>query len=175
MPVILVTGFGRFPGAPINPTATLVARLERSRRPALAHLRIATHVFATRYAAVDCELPALIVRENPDAILLFGVATKAKRLRIELLARNRASVLFPDAGGAKPATTMIAGRPVLARWSILPRNACWQRLVRQGFVPPYRATPALISATTPIGARSKRRRVRTARASSHSCTSRHCA
>ena len=108
MPVILVTGFGRFPGAPINPTAALVARLERSRRPAFADLRIAAHVFATRYAAVDQELPALIAREKPDAIVLFGVATKAKRLRLELVARNRASVLFPDAGGAKPATTMIA-------------------------------------------------------------------
>lgn len=108
MPVILATGFGRFPGAPINPTAALVARLERSRRPALAGLRVATHVFATRYAAVDQELPALIARERPDAILLFGVATKAKRLRVELVARNRASVLLPDAGGAKPAATMIA-------------------------------------------------------------------
>jgi pyroglutamyl-peptidase len=108
MPVILVTGFGRFPGAPINPTAALVARLERSRRPALADLRIATHVFATRYAAVDHELPALLAREKPDAILLFGVATKTKRLRLELIARNRASVLLPDAGGVKPATTMIA-------------------------------------------------------------------
>lgn len=108
MPVILVTGFGRFPGAPINPTAALVDRLERSRRPALADLRIATHVFATRYAAVDHELPVLIAREKPDAIVMFGVATKAKRLRLELIARNRASVLFPDAGGAKPATTMIS-------------------------------------------------------------------
>lgn len=109
MPVILVTGFGRSPGASINPTAALVARLERSRRPALADLRIAAHVFATRYAAVDHELPALITREKPDAIVLFGVATKAKRLRLELIARNRASVLFPDAGGAKPAATTIAG------------------------------------------------------------------
>lgn len=109
MQVILVTGFGRFPGAPINPTAALVVRLERSRRPALADLRIAAHVFATRYAAVDHELPALIAREKPDAIMLFGVASKAKRLRLELIARNRASVLYPDAGGAKPATTMIAG------------------------------------------------------------------
>jgi pyroglutamyl-peptidase len=108
MATILVTGFGRFPGAPINPTAALVARLKRSRRPALADIRIATHVFATSYAAVDHELPALIAREKPDAIVLFGVATKAKCLRIELLARNRASALFPDAGGAKPNIATIA-------------------------------------------------------------------
>ncbi len=103
MTAILVTGFGRFPGAPINPTIALIAALKRRRRPALAELRLATHVFATRYAAVDRDLPALIAREKPDAIVLFGVAAKAKRLRIELFARNRASVLFPDAGGTKPA------------------------------------------------------------------------
>ena len=40
--------------------------------------------------------------------MLFGVATRAKRLRLELIARNRAAVLFPDAGGAKPATAAIA-------------------------------------------------------------------
>jgi pyroglutamyl-peptidase len=108
MTAILVTGFGRFPGEPINPTIALIAALKRRRRPALAGLRLATHVFATRYAAVDRELPALIARETPDAIVLFGVAAKAKRLRIELFARNRASVLFPDAGGTKPAGAAIA-------------------------------------------------------------------
>ena len=108
MPVILVTGFGSFPGAPVNPTVALLDRLKCARRPALADVRIATHVFATRYAIVDRELPALIAREAPDAVVLFGVATRAKRLRLELIARNRAAVLFPDAGGAKPATAAIA-------------------------------------------------------------------
>lgn len=108
MTAVLVTGFGRFPGVPFNPTAGLVARLERSRRAACVGLRMTTHVFATRYPAVDEELPKLIVRERPDAVLLFGVASRAKSIRIELFARNRASVLFPDAGGARPASATIA-------------------------------------------------------------------
>ena len=83
MATILVTGFGRFPGVPINPTVGLVARLGRSRRAALSGVRIKTHVFATRYAAVDDELPALIAREQPDAVVLLGVAARAKNLRIE--------------------------------------------------------------------------------------------
>lgn len=97
---LLVTGFGRFPGAPINPTAALVASLARSPLLRRAELRIATHVFATRYAAVDAELPALIARARPDALIMFGVALRAKHVRIELFARNRKSVLFPDASGA---------------------------------------------------------------------------
>lgn len=108
MASILVTGFGRFPGATRNPTVALVARLGRVRRPALSDCRIATHVFATRYAAVDRELPDLIAREKPDLVMLFGVARKEKRLRIELVARNRTSVLLPDAGGAKPTRGIIA-------------------------------------------------------------------
>ncbi len=109
MATILVTGFARFPGVPVNPTIALIAGLARRRRPALARGRVATHIFATRYAAVDAELPALIAREKPDAIVLFGVATKAKHIRIELVARNRASLLAPDAGGKKPERAMIAG------------------------------------------------------------------
>lgn len=113
---VLITGFGRFPGAPVNPTAALVEKLARVRRPALADACITKHVFATSYAAVDADLPALIARARPDALLMFGVASTAKTLRIELLARNRASLLFPDAGGAKPSRAAIApGGPAWRR------------------------------------------------------------
>jgi len=125
MAAILITGFGRFPGAPFNPTIGLVGRLERSRRPALADVRVVTHVFATRYAAVDRELPAPIARENPDAILLFGVAMRAERVRIERIARNRVSLLFPDAGGAKPRLATIALNA--PRWRA--GRFCLQRLL----------------------------------------------
>lgn len=105
---VLVTGFGSFPGAPVNPTLALVARLARSRRAALAGIRIAAHVFATRYAAVDEDLPALLARERPDALIMFGVANRAKQIRVELLARNRQSVLLPDAGGVAASGFAIA-------------------------------------------------------------------
>jgi len=95
---ILVTGFGPFPGAPFNPTGPLVRRLARLRRPVLAEVRIVTHVFPTSYAAVDRELPALIARHRPDALLMFGLATRARRPRIETRARN-ALALLPDATG----------------------------------------------------------------------------
>ncbi len=104
---LLLLGFGQFAGTPVNPSALMVARLARRRRPALADIRRIAHVLPTRYAAVDRELPALIEREKPDAVVMFGVATKAKRLRIETLARNRMTVLFPDAGGFTPRTAAI--------------------------------------------------------------------
>jgi pyroglutamyl-peptidase len=111
---ILIAGFGRFPGATVNPSGLVAAHLAARRRPAFAGTRRVAHVFATRYDAVDRELPALLAREAPDIVLLFGVATRARRLRIEEFARNRVSVLFPDAGGIRPARPAIApGRAAL--------------------------------------------------------------
>jgi pyroglutamyl-peptidase len=105
---ILIAGFGRFPGSPVNPSGLVASRVALRRRPALAGTRRIAHVFATRYGEVDRDLPALLARETPDILLLFGVATRARRLRIEELARNRVSVLFPDAGGFRPVGPAIA-------------------------------------------------------------------
>ena len=98
MPSILITGFGPFPGAPFNPTQKLVRRLARLRRPALANVKIISHVFETSYAAVDRGLPKLIAEHKPDAILMFGLATRVKAIRIEMRARN-ALALLPDVSG----------------------------------------------------------------------------
>jgi pyroglutamyl-peptidase len=104
---ILITGFGRFPGAPVNPAGVVAARLVRRRRPAFAGTRRVAHVFATRYDAVDRELPALLTQEKPDIIVMFGVATRERAVRVEQRARNRIA-RFPDAGGHRPAASTIA-------------------------------------------------------------------
>jgi len=83
----------------------VATHLVRRRRPAFAATRRVAHVFATRYDAVDRELPALIKRERPDIIVMFGVATRARQVRVEQRARNRIA-LFPDAGGRRPADTI---------------------------------------------------------------------
>ena len=111
MTTVLITGFGPFPGAPFNPTTPLVKRLARLRRPALADVEIVPHVFATSYAAVDRELPRLIARHRPDTLLMFGLAPRARWLRIETRARNTLALL-PDVGGATPRSRAIAtGEP----------------------------------------------------------------
>jgi pyroglutamyl-peptidase len=106
---ILITGFGRFPGSPVNPSGLVATRLVHRRRPALAATRRVAHVFATCYDAVDRELPALLAREKPDIVVMFGVATRSRRVRIEQRARNRIA-LFPDARGCRPAAGIIAPR-----------------------------------------------------------------
>ena len=103
---VLIAGFGPFPGAASNPSGALVARLARLRRPALQGLSIVTHVFATRYAAVDRDLRALIAAQDPDIILMFGLAARTRHIRVETRARNLMSS-FPDAGGFSPARRTI--------------------------------------------------------------------
>jgi pyroglutamyl-peptidase len=105
---ILITGFGPFPGAPYNPTAPLVARLARQRRPALADVKIVPHIFPTSYVAVDRDLPKLLARHKPIALLMFGLATRARLLRIETRACN-AQARLPDVTGHARRGVIVAG------------------------------------------------------------------
>ncbi|MBV1697831.1 MAG: pyroglutamyl-peptidase I [Hyphomicrobiales bacterium] len=112
---VLLVGFGPFPGAPVNPSAALVKALARRRRPALALTQCAIHILATSYAAVDRDLPGLL-RQNPDVVLMFGLAGRRRHLCIETRARNAQSVLFPDIGGYRPQRNVISrGGPAAVR------------------------------------------------------------
>jgi pyroglutamyl-peptidase len=120
---ILITGFGPFPGAPFNPTEPLVGELARRRHP--ANVRRVGYVFRVSYEAVDRELPALLAREQPDALIMFGLAGRTRHLRVETLARNSLTRTVPDAGGKLPVAAIIAaGGP-----DALPLRAPAQKLV----------------------------------------------
>lgn len=102
---VLLTGFGPFPGAPYNPTGPLVTTLARIAHPGV---RRRAHVFRTSYAAVDGELPALLARERPDVLIMFGLAARTRHLRIETVARNVLSMVVPDVTGVLPQAETIA-------------------------------------------------------------------
>jgi pyroglutamyl-peptidase len=168
MRTILITGFGPFPGAPHNPTAALVTRLARTRRPTL---RVVGHVFPTEYAAVDRDLPRLIAKHKPDALLMFGLHSRARTLRIETVARNvigrhrdaagelaPARAIEPDAPHIKmrtPAARLVRAALGANAPAVLSRNAgsylcnylCWRatasgdkRLAAFVHVPPVART-----------------------------------
>ena len=105
---ILITGFGPFPGAPFNPTEPLVARLLRLRRPALNDVERSGHIFPVTYQDVDDQLPKLLASYRPHALLMFGLATRTRHVRIETRARNAVTMLWPDAGRARPRKGSIA-------------------------------------------------------------------
>ncbi|GLS42893.1 peptidase C15 [Methylobacterium brachythecii] len=99
---LLVVGFGAFPRVPINPSGLLARRIADSPRlKLLLGARPDCRVLRTAYAAIGTELePALA--EAPDAVLMIGVAMRARRIRVETRARNRANLFFPDADGWLP-------------------------------------------------------------------------
>jgi pyroglutamyl-peptidase len=105
---ILLTGFGSFPGAPYNPTQPLVARLAQLRRPALDDVAIASHIFPVTYAAVDRQLPEVLAKVKPHALLMFGLAARTPYLRIETRARNAVTMLWPDAANTRSRKRAIA-------------------------------------------------------------------
>jgi len=106
---ILITGFGLFPGAPFNPTQPLVKRLLRLRRPALSDIELTGHIFPVTYKAVDRELPQLLAKHRPQALLMFGLANRTPYVRIETRARNAVTTLWPDADHARVRKGSIAG------------------------------------------------------------------
>jgi pyroglutamyl-peptidase len=113
---ILLTGFGPFPGAPFNPSGPLVRELARIRRPAFDGFDFVDHVFHTSYEAVDRELPDLLARHRPAALVMFGLAARTRYVRIETLARNARARLTPDISGRLPPGFAIApDRPAALR------------------------------------------------------------
>ena len=112
MTTVLITGFGRFPGAPFNPSGPLARAVAKRPRPAFADLRRVLHIFETSYAAVDRDLPKLLAQHKPDVVLMFGLAGRTNFVRIETRARNARSILFPDVTGFQPVDREIApGEP----------------------------------------------------------------
>jgi pyroglutamyl-peptidase len=106
---ILITGFGPFPGAPYNPTQPLVARLLRLRRPAFDDVKLFGHIFPVTYQAVDRELPELLAKYRPQALLMFGLATHTAHVRIETRARNAVTTRWPDADRTRARKGSISG------------------------------------------------------------------
>src|SRR5712672_850132 len=106
---ILITGFGPFPGAPYNPTQPLVQRLLHLRRPAFSDVERTGHIFPVTYKAVDRELPQLLAKHRPHALLMFGLASRTSYLRIETRARNAVTTLWPDADHTRLRKGSISG------------------------------------------------------------------
>ena len=128
---LLVTGFGPFPSMPRNPSAALARHVAGLPRWRLAGVEARALVMTTAYGALARELdPALA--ERPDAVLMIGVAGRARRVRVESRATARRSTLFPDVAGA------VAARPGASGGG--PRRTA---------VPPIRALRALAARQVP--------------------------
>ena len=145
---VLITGFGPFPGAPFNPTEPLALALACRRHPAFHDVRRIAHIFPVSYEAIDRDFPALLKRERPEALIMFGLATRTRHLRVETRARNALASTLPDIGGNRPNAMMIAPGA---------SGGCCGQHEPPACRPRCPAMPAAISAITCAGAPPKRR------------------
>jgi pyroglutamyl-peptidase len=134
---LLVTGFGPFPGVRVNPTARLAAAVAASPRFGRAGFGVEAVVVETSYRRGLPRLRQALEAIRPDAVLMLGVAARARFIRIERFARAGASILHPDAGG-EPGAHAAAAHPVLK--ASFPPDAALPQLLRTGL--PARLSPS---------------------------------
>jgi pyroglutamyl-peptidase len=127
-PRILVTGFGIFPGAPVNPTEALVARLVADPPAGCA---FQAHVLPVEYAAVAPRLSAICGMFRPDIAVHFGLARECSGFRLERVARNAHAPGKPDQAGFLPERSTICDGPESFA-STLPLDAIAERLAAGG-------------------------------------------
>ena len=116
---LLVTGFGRFPGAPFNPSARVVTILgAQMRRFARAGIALETCVLPVTIDA-PAALDVQIALSTPDVMLHLGVAGRRRTISVETRALNRISTLHPDARGrfAQGGTLRAKGGPLTTKWN----------------------------------------------------------
>lgn len=110
-PRLLVTGFGPFPGAPRNPTEALVERIVQRADLGLRAI-VVGRVLATTWAEIEA-FPALLREIDPDAVLMLGLARRARTFRIERVARARVAAAV-DAEGRRGKPSTASGPAALA-------------------------------------------------------------
>lgn len=103
---VLLTGFGPFPGVPVNASARLVEDLRTFAGAALPTVEIVAEVLPTCWNEATARLENLLQAHAPALALHFGVSGEASGLTIETQARN-AVCAGHDVNGALPALTSL--------------------------------------------------------------------
>lgn len=126
---VLLTGFSVFPGAPVNPTETLVESLRET--PPGIDAQFRTAVLSVEYDTVAAQLSALCADYSPDIAVHFGLARDCEGFRLERTANNTNAQARPDNLGSLPSSKAIcAGPKTLA--STLPLETIARRLGAAG-------------------------------------------
>ncbi len=128
---IVVTGFGPFPGVPVNATMRLVPELAQVAASAFPDVRIVTEVLATEWLSAPQRLDRLLAEIAPDIVLHFGVSSRARGFEIETRARNYCQP-SPDASGLLPPAPSLREGGAEAMAASLPVQHLVARLRRRG-------------------------------------------
>lgn len=104
---VLLTGFGPFPGVPVNATMHLVPMLADVAPRAFPGVQFSTLVLATEWETAPARMRTVLSDLAPDLVLHFGVSGRARGFEIETRARN-ACQFSADAAGLYPAGPHLA-------------------------------------------------------------------
>lgn len=105
-PIVLLTGFGPFPGTPDNLTSRLVPELARRASRRFRGHDVIDEIFPTDWSQAPQQLSELYARHAPKLALHFGVSERATGFQIETTAFNRC-VSAADAAGCLPSAPQI--------------------------------------------------------------------
>ncbi|HEY8246731.1 MAG TPA: pyroglutamyl-peptidase I [Hyphomicrobium sp.] len=131
-PIILLTGFGPFPGVDSNATAELIPELAKAARAHFHEYEVIDEVLPVEWSRGPQALERLLAGGKLVLALHFGVSHGANGFQIELVGRNLRGAR-PDASGQLPSCEAViaTGPAVLA--ATLPAERIVTRLTRAGF------------------------------------------
>lgn len=115
---VLVTGFGPFPGVRDNPSGRLMDWIGERRMRLPRHIELKTACVPTCWAEAETFVSDVLPAYDPDVALHFGVHSRARSLRIEKVARNRAGGQPDAAGMCASGAHLMAGAPTALRATI---------------------------------------------------------
>lgn len=130
-PVILVTGFGPFPGAPRNASSLLAEALATAAVRSLPAYKVHAAALPTEWEAAPRRLAELVDEHDPVAAVHFGISRRARGFVVEMRARNLAANVC-DARGAYPPAQCVQADGPDEIGATLPVNLIVERLRRLG-------------------------------------------
>jgi pyroglutamyl-peptidase len=127
---VLVTGFGPFPGVPVNASATVAEALMRT--APIAGVNLFAEVIPVDWDHAAEVSREAIAKHRPHAILHFGVAKRAAKFEVETRALNMSTAREDNNGRKRGARCLEAGGP-LVRESTLPAGLLLRALRQSGY------------------------------------------
>jgi pyroglutamyl-peptidase len=131
-PIILLTGFGPFPGVDSNATGELIPELTAAARARFPEHEVIGEVLPVEWSRGPQALERLLAGDRAVLALHFGVSREAEGFQIELVGRNLRGAR-PDASGALPSGEAVIDSGPAALASTLPAKRILARLARGDF------------------------------------------
>jgi pyroglutamyl-peptidase len=130
-PVVLLTGFGPFPGVPDNISGAFARSLARRARPLFPAYRVVSTILPVAWEEAPRQLRRLLECHLPALALHFGVSPHAQGLVVETRAVDVCGDC-PDGRGLRPARSGPGRARGGERHVTIPAPQIVRRLVRLG-------------------------------------------